>query len=519
MLFNSFVFIFMFLPAVLVVFFALGRLKNLRLAVAWLVAASLFFYGWWSPKYLLLIIASIVFNFVLGNCLHDVSAHKQRKAVLICGIICNLLVLGYYKYSLFFVENLNVLLGAHITWGKIILPLAISFHTFQQIAYLVDVYRKDIPKYSVLDYFLFVSFFPQLIAGPITHHTEMLPQFSKKTIFKFNSAHFSSGLTIFIIGLCKKVIIADTVAVYSTQVFNAALYERLSFVEAWGGALCYTLQLYFDFSGYSDMAIGLAAMFGIFLPVNFYSPYKAVNIIDFWRRWHITLSRFLKDYLYIPLGGNRKGKSRQYINIFLTMLIGGLWHGAGWTFIIWGALHGFYLTLNHGWQEFCKRLEIKVQSVIVKALSCLVTFLAVVVAWVFFRADNLKVAIGMVKSMAGLNGFVLWPSYQVPLNKIAGLGDALTHLGWTYGNLAFFTKTEGVLIFVLLLAVWFLPNTAQIMAKSKTFISTYKDDRPIAQSWLSWQPTMVWAVIVVIGAIVCISGFLSKASEFLYFQF
>jgi len=352
MLFNSFEFIFFFLPITLTIFFWIGKRNHHQVAISWLVLCSLFFYGWWSPAYLALILFSMLFNYAFGVMLGNGESRKNKKALLILGVGINLGLLGYYKYANFFIDQLNWLLDSNFHLEKIFLPLAISFFTFQQIAYLVDAYRQETKEYNFLHYCLFVTFFPQLIAGPIVHHKEMLPQFSKNIVYKFNYEHMAMGITIFIIGLFKKVILADSVSIYATPVFNAAeIGATVTFFSAWGGALAYTLQLYFDFSGYSDMAIGIAYMFGIKLPINFNSPYKATSIIDFWRRWHITLSRFLRDYLYFALGGNRKGSIRRYINLFLTMLLGGIWHGAGWTFVIWGMLHGTYLIINHAWRK------------------------------------------------------------------------------------------------------------------------------------------------------------------------
>ena len=304
MLFNSIEFILFFLPITLIIFFTIGILEYQRLAVLWLVSASLFFYGWWNPSYLWLLIFSMVFNYRMGVFL---SAGKKSKALLAAGIAVNLGFMAYFKYTNFIVDNINLLVGGSYNVSYIILPLAISFFTFQQIAYLVDAYRNETREYSFLHYSLFVTFFPQLIAGPIVHHKEMLPQFEKRATYSLNLLNINKGLTIFIIGLFKKVVLADSIADYATPVFDAAdAGLTISFFEAWGGAFAYSLQLYFDFSGYADMAIGIAFLFGISLPLNFSSPYKSKSIIDFWRRWHMTLSRFLKDYLYIPLGGSRK---------------------------------------------------------------------------------------------------------------------------------------------------------------------------------------------------------------------
>ena len=306
MLFNSYQFIFLFLPIVLAGFFLLSR-KNSEYPIIWLVVASLFFYGWWNPVYLLLIVASMLINYSLGRVLSETGQYspKRRKWTLIIGITLNLSTLGYYKYAGFFVENINKLTDTDFNLEEIILPLAISFFTFQQIAYLVDAYRGITKEYRFIHYALFVTFFPQLIAGPIVHHKEMLPQFLRVTSLKRNIENFSVGITIFAIGLFKKSVLADSVAQYASPVFDAAATgETVSFFVAWGGALAYTMQLYFDFSGYSDMAIGGDRMFGIKLPLHFHSPYKSTTIVDFWLRSHMTLSRFLLDYLYLRLGGS-----------------------------------------------------------------------------------------------------------------------------------------------------------------------------------------------------------------------
>ena len=292
MLFNSYTFIFLFLPTVLLGFHLIGKQGHHRVAIAWLVGASLFFYGWWNPAYLGLMLVSIFFNYGIGVSLGGAPKQPNKKPILIFGVIVNLGLLAYFKYANFFVDNLNNIAGTDIVLEQIILPLAISFFTFQQIAYLVDAWRGETKEYNFLHYCLFVTFFPQLIAGPIVHHKEMLPQFAKDVVYKLRSKHLAIGLTIFAIGLFKKVVLADGISVYASPVFDAAeAGVVLTFFEAWGGSLAYTFQLYFDFSGYSDMAIGIARMFGIRLPLNFNSPYKATSIIDFWRKWHITLSR------------------------------------------------------------------------------------------------------------------------------------------------------------------------------------------------------------------------------------
>ena len=472
MLFNSFEFIFFFLPITLAVFFWIGKRNHHQVAISWLVLCSLFFYGWWNSAYLTLILFSMLFNYAFGVMLGNEGSKRTNKILLILGVGINLGLLGYYKYANFFIGQVSSLLDSNFHLHKIILPLAISFFTFQQIAYLVDAYRKETKEYNFLHYCLFVTFFPQLIAGPIVHHKEMLPQFSKNVVYKFNYEHMAIGITIFIIGLFKKVILADGVAIYATPVFNAAEIDAaLTFFEAWGGALAYTLQLYFDFSGYSDMAIGIAYMFGIKLPINFNSPYKATSIIDFWRRWHITLSRFLRDYLYFALGGNRKGSIRRYINLFLTMLLGGIWHGAGWTFIIWGMLHGAYLMINHAWRKI--RYDILKCSNNINLFELttakILTMFAVSISWVYFRADSISGANHLVLTMLGFNGISLPSGLET---KIGALLPQLQQLGFVFNGMFGGSSAnfgEGIIWITLcsIIAI-VMPNTQQI-CNSKFF--------------------------------------------------
>lgn len=352
MLFNSFIFIFAFLPVALGGYLLTRLLFKETVWVIWLAACSLLFYAWWKPVYLILIVASILVNYTIGKKM-GVSRGRPKKMLLILGVVMNLGVLAYFKYTNFIFENVGRIIGQDFDFNYIVLPLAISFFTFQQIAYLVDAYRGETMEVDFSRYTLFVTFFPQLIAGPIVHHREMLPQFFNKVEHRKLIDNLAVGLSIFAVGLFKKVVIADSLSKWAQPTFAIAdMGVSPTFFESWIGALAYTLQLYFDFSGYSEMALGLGRMFGIVLPINFFSPYKARSIIDFWRRWHITLSRFLRDYLYIPLGGSRCGPLRHHVNLFVTMLLGGLWHGAGWTFVIWGMLHAIYLTINHLWREW-----------------------------------------------------------------------------------------------------------------------------------------------------------------------
>lgn len=513
MLFNSYIFL-LFLPIVLLVFFAIGRRGHHQVAIAWLIGSSLFYYAWWNPIYLGLILASVLFNYAVGVALSGEAA--QRRPILIFGIAANLGLLGYFKYANFFVDNLSALSGASFQLAPIFLPLAISFFTFQQVAFLVDAYRGETHEYNFLHYCLFITFFPQLIAGPIVHHKEIIPQFARDEIYEPQMGKIAVGLTLFIIGLFKKVVIADGVALYATPVFRFADQGgTLSFVEAWCGALAYTFQLYYDFSAYSDMAIGIGALFGIKLPLNFNSPYKANNIIEFWRRWHMTLSRFLRDYLYIALGGNRKGTPRRYVNLMLTMVLGGLWHGAGWSFVIWGALHGVYLAINHAWHALRRALGLadRAASLLWSGAGRALTFLAVVVGWVFFRAETVDGALAVLRGMAGLNGL------QLPL-KLQEDWAALSAFGIEFSNLPLYDgSTELGFLLALMLHVWFAPNAAQFLSRHQPALETYPGEVE-ALRWkrLAWRPTPVFAAATAALAAAALIFFV-RESEFLYFQF
>ena len=383
MIFNSFEFLFLFLPVVFILFYLLNKL-NFTFSKLWLLFASLFFYGYWNPSYLPLILSSLVINYIVGTLLGKERV-TWKKPLLTIGILFNVGLLGYYKYYDFFVTNIKLVLPVDWPVLNLLLPLAISFYTFQQIAYLVDSYRQETKGYSFLNYGLFVTFFPQLIAGPIVQHNDVMGQFEDKKNRLLNYKNLSMGLFIFSIGMFKKVAIADYFANFANAGYR--LHESLSFLDAWITSLSYSIQLYFDFSGYSDMAIGLALLFNIRLPQNFNSPYKALSIQDFWRRWHITLSRFLTTYIYIPLGGNRKGPVRTYINVFLIFLISGIWHGAGWTFVLWGISHGVASVINRLWSRAGYRMN--------KLLAWFITFQFVNAAWVLFRAPTIDVALNV----------------------------------------------------------------------------------------------------------------------------
>jgi alginate O-acetyltransferase complex protein AlgI len=520
MLFNSIEFIFFFLPIVIITILILSRTASYRTTVAFLVLASLFFYGWWNPVYLVLIIISMVGNFYLG-----VSLNKTHsKLLLIAGVGLNIAAIVYFKYAGFFVSNVNILLDTHFHVPEILLPLAISFFTFQQIAYLVDSYKGETKESDPLNYALFITFFPQLIAGPIVHHKEMLPQFSSNKSM-VTAENFLIGISIFSLGFFKKTVLADGIAPFSNNVFlMAEAGESLDLLTAWSGALAYTFQLYFDFSGYSDMAIGLARIFGIVLPLNFYSPYKATNISEFWRRWHMTLSRFLRDYIYIPLGGNRKGEASRYNNLFVTMLLGGMWHGAGWNFIIWGALHGFYLAICHSFAKIHIPLFNLVPRLLKQYLAWLLTMIAVVIGWVFFRAVSFEGAINLLQGMFGMNGM------SVPIGIFVRAGDSVQHILTSLGITASpmgganFIKVW-LWVAISMVIVLFFPNTQDVFSKnsgSLSHLSYAKQDTfwpfyHIAKK-LSWKNNLKWAFISACFFTLGIMT-LSQVSEFLYFQF
>jgi len=457
MLFSSQEFLFVFLPLSLAATFIATRLAGRNAGFLVLVAASIIFYGWQNPGYVLLLGASIAVNFAVGVTLEK----YPRRRLLTLGVVFNLALIGYYKYAYFLTDIFNNASGMEMHLGSIVLPLAISFFTFQQIAYLVDVYRGKVKDTSFLHYCLFVTFFPQLIAGPIVHHAEVIPQFEKPGNFTFDWDRLRVGAAIFLLGLYKKIVFADGISVYANSVFSAAAETPPTFFEAWGGALAYSFQIYFDFSGYSDMAIGLAWIFGIALPINFFSPYKAVNIIEFWRRWHMTLSRFLRDYLYYPLGGNRKGLPRRYANLMTVMLLGGLWHGAGWTFAVWGGLHGFYLIINHAWHALQRIAggDPARSRTWARSAATALTFLSVVVAWVFFRAESWQGAFNILEGMMGLNGAVL-PVWA--LDSLGPVGSFLVSGGVTVGKTPLMDVSGFVWIAGLLAIVWLMPNTQQL---------------------------------------------------------
>ena len=512
MLFNSYPFLFVFLPIALAGFFLIGS-KNGAWATGWLAAASLAFYAWWNPIYVLLLLASIVFNFVVGLAIVRETHAARKRRLLGFGVAADLLLLGYYKYADFFVANLNHL-NAGLPLPHVVLPLGISFFTFTQIAFLADAYHGRAAEYRFAHYCAFVSYFPHLIAGPVLHHGEMIPQLGRAETYRWNWENMAVGLTIFSIGLFKKTVIADGIAVYVSPVFDApAPGTPLGAAEAWGGALAFTFQLYFDFSGYSDMAIGLSRLFGVWLPLNFNSPYKAASIIDFWRRWHMTLSRFLRDYLYVPLGGNRRGATRRYLNLMITMLLGGLWHGASWTFVAWGGLHGLYLLVNHAWRGLRERLGWRPAAGRAARIGAvLVTFLATVVAWVFFRSDTIERAWSILQAMVGFNGLIL-PSRW--LERLGAAGAWLAQHGVRFENApAFGGGTQVNWIIVCALIAFLAPNTQEILRAYRPALAVQSG----VAAWWRWRPAPAWLALAILAAALAVLS-LTSPTEFLYFRF
>jgi D-alanyl-lipoteichoic acid acyltransferase DltB (MBOAT superfamily) len=489
MVFSSYEFIFIFLPVALVGYFGLRAIAGKSATLSWLIAASLVFYSVWDPRNLLVLFASIGFNFVCGSALAKRARSGQpTRAILAVGVAFNLAVLGWFKYSGFAATNINAVLGTDIPVLEFALPLAISFFTFQETAYLIDSSRGETHGYRFKEYVLMVTFFPHLIAGPIVNHRILMRQFMSPAALRISAQTFALGLSLFVFGLTKKVLLADGMAPQANMFFDSvAGGVSPGFAESWTGVLAYTLQLYFDFSGYCDMAIGLGLLFGVRLPLNFNSPYKATSIIDFWRRWHMTLSAFLRDYLYIALGGNRHGDVRRYANLILTMLLGGLWHGAGWTFVCWGALHGVGLAVCHLWQRVYGPAR---DTLFGTALSRALTFTFVVFGWVLFRADSMASAGTIMSAMLGFNGF------DLAFNADRRLTAFIT-----------------VATIVLLLAITqFAPNSQQWLG--------YDPDRPAEEdSWRSLFAANPWHG----AALGCLLAFtltqMSAVQSFLYFQF
>ncbi len=540
MLFNSYPFLFGFLPVVLAGFYILGAGRR-DWALLWLTAASLFFYAWWRPINVLLIAPSILINYALARGLErtrDVQP-ARATAILVAGILFNLCFLGYFKYLNFFEATLNDTFGAGFVLTELILPLGISFITFQKIAFLVDVHGSRVDRFSLADYGLFVLFFPQLIAGPIVHYREMMPQFRAASC-RYDPENVAVGVSLFFFGLAKKLVLADPLSQLVAPLYaQAATGTPQSATEAWIAALGFTLQIYFDFSGYTDMALGLARFFGIKLPLNFNSPLKATSIVDFWLRWHVSLTRFLTAYIYNPLSlnltrrrmaqgkpifGGRNTSIVAFLNLLamptlLTMLVSGIWHGAGYTYILWGLLHGVFLCINHAWRLVRARIWTNTGQYNrrMAPIGFVLTFVSVVAAMVLFRAPTASAAVLLWKGMIGAYGITL---PQAVFSRLGAAANLLASLGvrpaWTSGALL---MNAMIRISVLLAIALLMPNTLQILAAYEPALG-FKPAKTASrlQPMLTWTPSRTWAIGM---ACVALAGVLSlgELSEFLYWQF
>ncbi|CUH49070.1 MBOAT family O-acyltransferase [Ruegeria atlantica] len=516
MLFNSLPFVFIFLPLTLAGYYLLIRMGLKQWIFLFLVIASLIFYAVWNPPYVLLLILSVLGNYLTGLWIERARDNGSGSGwALALGVAGNLLVLGWFKYANFFVDNANML-GAGLHLERIILPLAISFYTFQQIAFLVDVSRGEIRTGGIWRYATFVIFFPQLIAGPIVHYKEMMPQFFGRNPGRFVTANMTVGLVIFAIGLFKKTVIADSAAFFATPVFEAAQAgNTISLLAGWKAALAYTVQLYFDFSGYSDMAIGLARMFGIKLPVNFHSPLRAASIIEYWRRWHITLQQFIVSYMYQPLvlplsrlaAQWRLGKWASFSvtvaapTVVLFVVIG-LWHGAAWTYVLFGLMHGTYLAINEFWRALRRKARRKSgipgSSM---ALYHAVTLIAVIFANVMFRADSPAAAIAVWQGM-------------IRLDQIAGMATVLP------AKSSELITEPGLFLLGAAALIFLCPNTQQIMGRYSPILHWNRwRNRAPSLLHLTWRPTLPWMIWSGVVLFLGLAFILRGQSEFIYFNF
>jgi D-alanyl-lipoteichoic acid acyltransferase DltB (MBOAT superfamily) len=543
MLFSSYEFVLLFLPLTLGIYALLLHRTSKTPALAWLLFASLFYYAWWKPSYLLILASSTVFNFALGHAIYRYRESKRAPLLLTLGVAGNLCLLGYYKYSGFIVEIADDLFGTDILWPHIALPLALSFFTFTQIAYLVDAITGRGTRSNFFEYSLFVTFFPHLIAGPIVHHKDLVPQF-RDLGGSIRRVDLQVGLVLFGMGLAKKLLIADSLATVVDPTYKTALTSDVTALQAWLGGIGFLLQVYFDFSGYSDMALGASRMFGIRLPMNFNSPLKASSIIAFWARWHISLTQFLTSYVFTPLsmkamrrlaqrdgpaGWDARGGhlfhgfvSTLVLPIIATMFLSGLWHGAGYQFLVWGLLHGFYLVINHVWRKLLPRSIQKSPRYIRIAgpLGLVVTLLAVSFAAIFFRAKNLNSAWRMAHAAIGGNGLTIPEGVWVHLG---GLQHLLTSIGVRYDSAPGSLLVQAILISGLsLLVALAFPNSLEITRDynpaSGFNWNRRPDDAPKSVISYAFHPNLVGAMFVGVTTAI---GFLclSRVSVFLYWQF
>ncbi len=509
MVFSSWQFIFLFLPAALLGFL-LTPTQPAWMRKTWLLAVSIFFYGCWKVEYVPLLLLSIGCNYAFAEIL---TRQKTSSPILLgVAVALNLSLLAYYKYTNFVVGFVLGITHHDPVRFDILLPLAISFFTFTQIGYLVDVHRDRALHYRFLDYSLFVAFFPHLIAGPIVRHWEIIPQYSDRKL-RPDRSDFCVGLALFLIGLSKKVLLADFVAGYVSDVYGGAEkgLATLTWFDAWLGTLAFALQIYFDFSGYSDMAIGLARLFGIRFPINFDSPYQASSITEFWKRWHVTLTRFLREYVYFPLGGNRCGPGRHMLNVMVTMLLSGLWHGAGLTFLVWGGLHGCFLIIAHRWSVFTDSRGWRLEHPVWRLASVTLTFGAVLSSWVFFKASSLTVAMRVLSTMAGGHGLTMSATYFQSFTQVAD------RLGVQFVPKSFEADYPSLLIVIggMLLIAFVLPNSQQLLGACAPALE--KSGRPGWWQWTLGLRTGCW-----LGALfflVVRTFYTGSPSPFLYFNF
>jgi len=533
MLFQSIEFIYIFFPMFCGIYVYL-RINDLHLySKVWVVFASLVFYTWWYPPNIILLLVSIGVNYALGTVvgtpLQSSNNCLPQKIFLTFGVILNLVALAYFKYWFFILENINLISGHEFAASSIVLPLAISFFTFQQIAFLVDRYRSHISMPSFIDYLFFVTFFPQLIAGPIVLSKEIFPQLKQKIWRKPNWADASIGLSLFSLGVFKKIFFGDNLADVADQVFGAASTEPQLLFISWIGVLAFSLQIYFDFSGYSDMAVGLGRIMGISIPFNFNSPYKATSIIEFWRRWHITLSRFLRDYVYISIGGNRKGPGRRHFNIVIVMLLGGLWHGAGWVFVVWGGIHGLSLVVNHIWRNW-RETSLIPTTCAEKAFSWLLTAIVVTFSWIFFRAGDMTTAQNIISGMFGNGGILVLPThYAQYFGSFTSLLQSIgVEFSYSDKTVYFLQLKMYSLIPIGFLIVFLLPN-------SQEYFRLYLDDRKsddrdnkIVMHFpkvlyhivylCRWRPNAIWGLTCA-AAVIWLTLQSNTVKSFVYFEF
>jgi D-alanyl-lipoteichoic acid acyltransferase DltB (MBOAT superfamily) len=498
MLFNSYVFLFVFLPLLFLLYAILVRSRYGRAPLWLLLAGSCVYYAWWDIRFFGLLAGMIVLNLALSRIL--TRRERTRKLWLVIGVAVNLTPLLVFKYADFMIGSVNTAAGTQFPLWGLVLPIGISFFTFQQIAYLVDVYRRLTEPHDFLEYALFVSFFPQLIAGPIVHHKDFISQI-REAVSKITLANVNVAATLFVVGLFKKVVLADQLSTIASPLFRQAeLYQVLNIYEAWTGALAYTFQIYFDFSAYTDMALALGFLFGFRLPINFYSPYKSLNIIEFWRRWHISLSSFLRDYIYFPLGGGRVRIDRKFLNILVTMLIGGIWHGAGWTFLIWGLVHGLAISANHLWRHLWKERG----GWAGRACAHVITFIFLIFTWVIFNSPSFSGAWHYWSEMVPLGGLTVPTEWAGTLQS---WGISATAHGDYHSTPLAILLAAGVVVFTL-------PNTMQL------FPGLYIDHGKLCPgpSRLSWRPSFGWLGFTA-GLFLVTIWNMTTVSEFLYYQF